>query len=149
MNMSVVGILCETYILLIGGDLSGPVQGAVFMAFGFAAFGVHVKNYIPVLGGVFLYGLFTQYQPITPGIQIAAMFAVGLAPVAGQFGVIAGVAAGFLHGAVVMYTTPLYGGLNLYNNGFSAGWVAIFIVPLIESFMARFEHKRKRMKNLE
>lgn len=146
MNMSVVGILAETYILLIGGDLSGPVQGAVFMAFGYGAFGAHVKNYFPVLCGVFLSSFFTQYFPTTPGIQLAAIFGVGLAPIAGQFGPIAGIAAGFLHAAIVMYTSQMYGGLNLYNNGFSCGWVAIIMVPLIESFMARFEHKRSSKK---
>jgi len=146
MNMSVIGIICETYILAIGGDLSGPVQGAIFMAFGFAAFGAHVKNYLPVLLGVFLSGFMTQYQPVTPGIQIAAMFGVGLAPIAGQFGILAGISAGFLHATIVMYTSQLYGGLNLYNNGFSAGWVAILMIPLIESFMSRFEHKRVKKR---
>jgi len=145
MNMSIVGLIGETYILLIGGDLSGPVQGAVIMAFGFAAFGAHAKNYLPVLLGVFLSNFITQYTPVTPGIQIAALFAVGLAPIAGQFGWIAGVAAGFLQAAIVMYTSEMYGGLNLYNNGFSAGWVAIIMVPLIESFMQKFKsRKRKR-----
>ena len=74
--------------------------------------------------------------------EIAAVFAVGLAPIAGQFGVLAGIVAGMLHSAIVMYTGQMYGGLNLYNNGFSCGWVAIMMVPLIESFMSRFEHKR-------
>lgn len=146
MNMGIVGILAESYILLIGGDLSGPVQGAVFMAFGYAAFGAHMKNYLPVLLGVYLSCFVTQYLPVTPGIQIAAIFCIGLAPIAGQFGPIAGIAAGFLHAAIVMYTSLMYGGLNLYNNGFSAGWVAIIMVPLIESFMSRFEH-RKIKKN--
>lgn len=146
MNMAVIGLLGETYILLIDGDLSGPVQGAVFMAFGYAAFGAHLKNYLPVLCGVFLSCFFTQYLPTTPGIQIAAIFGVGLAPIAGQFGPVAGVTAGFLHAAIVMYTSQMYGGLNLYNNGFSCGWVAIILVPLIESFMSRFEHRKSSRK---
>ncbi len=146
MNMGIMGILGETYILLIGGDLSGPVQGAVFMAFGYAAFGAHIKNYLPVLLGVFLSCFVTQYSPVTPGIQIAAIFGVGLAPIAGQFGPIAGIVAGVLHAAIVMYTSQMYGGLNLYNNGFSCGWVAIIMVPLIESFMAKFEHKKAKKK---
>ncbi|MBQ7840940.1 MAG: DUF1576 domain-containing protein, partial [Lachnospiraceae bacterium] len=37
-----------------------------------------------------------------------------------------------------------YGGLNLYNNGFSCGWVAIFMVPLLESFIKRYEVRRAR-----
>ena len=143
MNMSAVGLICETYVLLIGGDLSGPVQGAVIMAFGFAAFGAHIKNYPPVLLGVFLSTLISQYTPVTPGIQIAAIFAVGLAPIAGQFGPVAGILAGILHAAIVMCTSTMYGGLNLYNNGFSAGWVAIILVPIVETSMHHFETRKK------
>ena len=143
-NMGLVGIVCETYILLIGGDFSGPVVGSILAVFGFAAFGVHVKNYLPVLAGVYLSTFLTVFTPDTPGIQLAAIFAAGLAPIAGQFGVVAGVIAGFLHSAIVMCTAPMYGGLNLYNNGFSAGWVAIVMVPVVESFMKHFYERRGR-----
>lgn len=146
MNMGLVAILALTYILLIGGDLSGPVIGAIWMAFGFAAFGAHVKNYLPVLAGVWLYSFVSQYTATTPGIQLAAIFAVGLAPIAGQFGIVPGIVAGALHSTIVMCTTSMYGGLNLYNNGFSAGWVAIFMVPTLESFMRHFEDRRAKKK---
>ena len=118
------------------------------MVFGYGAFGAHLKNYTPVLAGVLISCLFTQYTPTTPGILIASIFCVGLAPIAGQFGVLAGIGAGILHAAIVMYSSQLYGGLNLYNNGFSCGWVAIIMVPLIESFMSRFEHRRSSKKKL-
>ena len=146
MNMALIGLFAETYVLLIGGDLSGPMQGAILMAFGYGAFGAHLKNYLPVLLGVLISCMFTQYLPTTPGIQIASIFCIGLAPIAGQFGVLAGIEAGILHAAIVMYSSQLYGGLNLYNNGFSCGWVAIIMVPLIESFMSRFEHRRATKK---
>ncbi len=142
MNMGLVGITTTTYILLVGGDFSGPIVGAIWTAFGFAAFGVHIKNYLPVLAGVYLSTLVSVYTPTTPGIQLAAVFAAGLAPIAGQFGPLAGIAAGFLHAGIVMCTAQMYGGLNLYNNGFSAGWVAIFMVPVIESGMKRFKIKK-------
>ena len=145
MNMGLVGILCEGYILLTGGDFSGPVVGAMLAVFGFAAFGVHVRNYFPVLAGVYISTFFTIFSPDTPSIQLAAIFSAGLSPIAGQFGVVAGILAGFLHAAVVVCTTPMYGGLNLYNNGFSAGWVAVILVPVIESFMKHFK-ERKREK---
>ena len=128
--------------------MSGPVLGTIIMAFGYGAFGAHMKNFIPVLLGVYLSCFVTQYLPVTPGIQIAAIFSIGVAPIAGQFGPIAGIAAGFIHATIVMYTSQMYGGLNLYNNGFSCGWVAIIMVPLIESFMSRFEHKKPKKKNL-
>lgn len=149
MNMGCIGIVCVTYILLTGGDFSGPVVGAILTAFGFAAFGVHMKNYLPVLAGVYLSTFLTVFEMDTPGIQLAAVFAVGLAPVAGQFGVFAGVFAGFLHAAIVMCTAEMYGGLNLYNNGFSAGWVAILMVPVMESFMKHFSRRDFRRKRVQ
>lgn len=149
MNMGLVGIIGLTYILLIGGDLSGPVLGAIFMAFGFASFGVHMRNYLPVLAGVVIFSLISNHNVVDPGIQLAALFALGLAPIAGQFGVIPGIISGMLHSAVVMCTSDMYGGLNLYNNGFSAGWVAIFMVPTIESFMNHFETRKHQRKKKE
>lgn len=145
-NMGLVGILCTAYICLIGGDFSGPVVGAILTAFGFAAFGAHVKNYFPVMLGVFLSTFLTRFEPTTPGMQLAAIFAVGLAPVAGRFGPLVGVLAGMLHAAIGMCTAEMCGGLNLYNNGFSAGWVAIIMTPVLESFMTGFEHGKRRKK---
>ena len=52
--------------------------------------------------------------------------------------------AGFLHAVIVMCTGEMYGGLNLYNNGFSAGWVAIFMVPLVESFMSQYKDRKRK-----
>lgn len=144
MNMSLVGIVSLTYILLIGGDLSGPVLGTILTAFGFAAFGAHLKNYTPVLLGVFLSTFVNKFSPTTPAIQMAAVFGVGLAPIAGQFGPVAGLLAGGLHAAIVTCTNELYGGLNLYNNGFSCGWVAIIMIPCLESFIKRFEYKKRK-----
>ncbi len=145
-NMGTMGMAALTYVLLVGGDLSGPVVGAILTVVGFSAFGAHVKNYLPVLLGVFLSTYLTQYVPSTPGIVLAGMFAVGLAPIAGQFGVVAGIFAGILHSAIVMCTSSMYGGLNLYNNGFSAGWVAIIMIPVLESFMRHFEDRKHRKK---
>ncbi len=148
-NMGTMGMAALTYVLLVKGDLAGPVFGAILMVIGFSAFGAHIKNYLPVLLGVFLSTFLTQYSPSTPGILLAAMFAVGLSPIAGQFGVVAGVFAGILHSAIVMCTSSLYGGLNLYNNGFSAGWVAIVMIPVLESFMRHFEDRKHRKKSKE
>ena len=143
-NMGSMGIVALTYVMLVGGDLSGPVIGAILTVVGFSAFGAHIRNYLPVLLGVFLSTFLTQYTASTPGILLAAMFAVGLSPIAGQFGIIAGIVAGILHSAIVMCTASMYGGLNLYNNGFSAGWVAIIMIPVVESFMKHFEDRKRK-----
>lgn len=142
-NMSLMGLMALSYILIIGGDLSGPVLGAILTVFGFGAFGMHPKNSIPVILGVFLASTVGIYSPQTPSFQIAAIFSCGLAPIAGQFGIIAGIAAGFLHSAVVANTGVLYSGMNLYNNGFAAGFVAIFMIPIIESFMKHYKRRHE------
>lgn len=141
-NMGIIGYVCTTYILIIGGDLSGPVVGAILTSFGFAAFGVHLRNYLPVLFGVFLSTFINHMLPTTAGMQMGAIFAVGLSPITGQFGIPAGIIAGMLHAAVVVCTSSLYGGLNLYNNGFSTGLVAIVLVPVLESFIKGFKLRK-------
>ena len=143
-NMAVVGSLCLTYIVLIGGDLSGPVVGGILSIFGFAAFGVHPKNYLPCILGIYLGTLIKIYEPTMPAIQLAALFSAGIAPIAGQFGVLPGILAGILHTSIVMCTSALYAGLNLYNNGFAAGFVAIFMVPLLESFIKKYNQGNSR-----
>lgn len=143
LNMGLVGMVATTFILLVGGDLSGPVLGSILTVFGFGAFGVHLRNYVPVLLGVLLGTFITVFHITDPAIQLAAVFSMGVAPIAGQFGPVAGLLAGFLHVAVTTCTNDMYGGLNLYNNGFSCGWVAIIMVPFVESLYNRFKTHRK------
>ncbi len=133
MNMAVMGLLCLGYLLLIGGDLNGPTLGAILTTIGFAAFGMHPRNCAPIAAGVWASTFLLRYQPADPSIQLAALFGFGLAPIAGQFGPIWGFVAGMLHCAIVTTVGSVYGGLNLYNNGFTAGLVALMLVPFIES----------------
>lgn len=146
MNMALTGAAAFTYAMALGADMSGPVLGCLFTVFGFAAFGAHLRNYLPVLAGVYLSTWITRYSPTDAGLLIAAFFVVGISPIAGQFGVFAGILAGMLHSSIVMCTSSMYGGLNLYNNGFSCGWVAIVMIPAIESFMNSYEIRKQRRK---
>ena len=146
MNMAIMGIFCEVFIICIGGDLSGPVIGCILTVFGFSAFGAHLKNYLPVLAGVVLACMFMANDISDPTMQIAALLVVGVAPIAGEFGIFQGIMAGIIHIAIVSCTGAFYGGLNLYNNGFSTGWVALFMVPFLESFRTSFKRKRKGSK---
>lgn len=139
MNMGACGILCLTYIYVIGGQLSGPVIGAILTIFGFASFGIHCINFPPVVLGVYLFTLISSFRASDPSMQLAAIFSACLAPISGQYGTLAGVVAGILHGSVVAYIGSIYGGMNLYNNGFAAGFVAILMVPVMESFIKRYK----------
>ena len=147
MNMGILGIVCEIFIICIGGDLSGPVLGCIITVFGFSAFGAHLRNYLPVLAGVVVACTFMNVDISQPTMQIAALLVVGIAPIAGEFGILAGIVSGIVHVALVCCTGMFYGGLNLYNNGFSAGWVALLMVPFLEGFKGSFRRKKKN-KNI-
>ena len=133
MNMGIVGAFSTLYVLAVGGDLNGPTIGGIFTVCGFGSFGKHLKNIIPVMAGVFLSSLFMVWELSDPSVLLAALFSTGLAPIAGQFGWGWGIVAGVIHASVVLNVSFLHGGLNLYNNGFSAGLVCIVLVPLIEA----------------
>ncbi len=141
MNMATVGMFCLTYVIITGGNLAGPVVGAIFTVVGFAAFGIHIRNYWSVLLGVVISTQIGQFNLSEPSVQLAAIFCATLSPIAGQFGIIAGIAAGFLHASVVAFIGDTHAGMNLYNNGFAAGFVAIIMVPAIEAFIQRFDNK--------
>ena len=74
-----------------------------------------------------------------PGASLVNMglFGTTLAPIAGQYGPLAGIAAGFFHLSIVMNVGVLHGGINLYNNGFAGGFVASFIVPILDALKQR------------
>jgi hypothetical protein len=132
-NMGLMGIIGMLYVVLVGGDLNGPTIGGLFTIVGFAAFGKNPKNVIPILTGVYLGTVTKIWDANTPGALLAALFGTTLAPIAGTFGPIAGVVAGFLHLSVVMNVGYLHGATNLYNNGFAGGLVAAVLVPIIQS----------------
>lgn len=133
MNMGSLGIVSVLYLLAIGGSVNGATIGGIFTIVGFGAFGKHMKNVLPIIAGVVLGSLLKIWNIYDPSVQLAALFGTCLAPISGQFGWKYGVAAGFLHSSMVLSIGVFHGGLNLYNNGFSAGMVALILVPLIES----------------
>ena len=136
-NMGVSGMIGMVYILIVGGELNGPVIGAIFTIVGFAAFGKHPRNIVPIMAGVFLGSLAKPWNADDPSILLAALFGTTLAPIAGRFGWHWGIVAGFLHSSAALTVGPLHAGLNLYNNGFAAGIVASVLVPVIIAIRSR------------
>lgn len=133
-NMGLMGLLSIAYVLLIGGVVNGPVIAALFTIVGFAAFGKHPKNCIPIMVGVIGAAVVMGYDLSSTGIIISVLFSTTIAPIAGTYGPILGIVAGMLHMALVTNIGVLHGGINLYNNGFSGGLVAGFLVPIIDAF---------------
>jgi len=130
-NAGFNGLIGTAFILAIGGDLNGPTLGGILTIMGFSAFGKHAFNILPIMAGVTLGGVVMHWSLADPAVQLACLFCTTLAPVSGYFGWPYGVLAGFLHSSVVLYTGSPVAGMNLYNNGFSGGLVAIVLYPAI------------------
>lgn len=136
-NMGVNGLIATAYILLIGGDLNGCTIGGVLTIMGFSGYGKHARNITPILAGMTLGGLLMNWNLTDPASQIACMFCTTLAPISGYFGWPYGILAGFLHSCLVLKTGGPVHGLNLYNNGFSGGVVAIVLYPTLTAIARR------------
>jgi len=133
-NMGIMGLSAVLVVSLLGGVINGPVLAAIFTVVGFSAFGKHLKNSAPVVIGVIIAALYLGLDLSSTGILISILFSTTIAPIAGAYGPIIGILAGILHLAVVTNIGIIHGGINLYNNGFSGGLVAGFLVPIIDAF---------------
>jgi hypothetical protein len=140
-NMSLTGAIGLGYVLIIGGDLNGPVIGAILTIVGFAAYGKHPRNILPIMIGVFLGSLAKPWSAADPSGLLAALFGTTLAPIAGRFGWHWGVVAGFLHASAARSVGSVHGGLNLYNNGFAAGIVAAVLAAVIIAVQTKQDKK--------
>ena len=139
-----IGALCAfstTLVLVLGADLNGPAIAGIFTIAGFGSFGKHLRNVIPIFTGAILSAYVNRWSPGHPLNVIAILFSTGLAPIAGDFGWRWGVIAGFLHLNIAMHIGFLTSGMNLYNNGYAAGFVAMFLLPVIMIFSKKHGHK--------
>jgi len=136
-NMGVNGLVVLLFLIVCGADLNGPTIGGIFTVVGFSSTGKHVRNILPVMVGVWVASLAKQWNITDPSATLALLLSTTLAPIAGEFGITAGVIAGALHSSVALNVGIVYGSMNLYNNGFAGGIVAIFLVPVVQSIRDR------------
>ncbi len=137
LNIGLNGLIATGWILLTGGDLNGATIGGIFTIMGFSAYGKHPFNILPVMAGVLLGSLTNHVEFNAPALQLAALFGTTLAPIAGTFGWPFGVLAGLIHSSVVLQAGLPLEGMNLYNNGFSGGLIAIVLYPILTTLVKR------------
>lgn len=130
-NMGLMGILGTSSILFLGGEINGLTIAGIFTMIGFGAFGEHPRNSAPVMAGAVIWALINNIPPNDPANLLAILFCTCLCPISGQFGWRWGMVAGAVHCCVVAQVGQVTGGLNLYNNGFATGFVALVLVPVI------------------
>ncbi|WP_029757603.1 MULTISPECIES: DUF1576 domain-containing protein [Fusobacterium] len=143
-NMGIMGFISIVFVMITGQTFNGPVLAALFTVVGFSANGKTIFNTLPILIGVLLASLGSKGSIFT--LAISGLFGTALAPISGIFGPIAGIIAGWLHLAVVQNVGLVHGGLNLYNNGFSAGIVAGFLLPIFNMIT---DNNNQRKMNIQ
>ena len=138
-NVGITGIISILYVKICGGVINGPILGGILTVMGFSVFGKHPKNVLPIMLGVLIASIYNKYDPSgTPAI-LTALFSTTIAPIAGEFGILAGLFAGFIHKAVATNVGFIHGGINLYNNGLAGGFVAAVLVPLFRNLIERYK----------
>lgn len=142
LNMGLVGLVFLAILLSLRITINGPVAGGLIAVMSFAAFGKHLRNTLPVAAGVVLATFFSGQAFDSLGFTLPLLFGTSLAPIAGYYGVIAGVLAGFLQYNVTQSVIDLHLGLSLYNNGFSSGFVAAFLLPIMDTVRSRWQGRK-------
>lgn len=140
-NMGLMGLVSIGYVIISKGTFDGTLAAAIITVMGFSATGKHIKNSIPIMAGVFIAANLGKYDSTASSIVMAALFGTTIAPIAGEYGVIAGLIAGALHVLVGANIMPVHGGLNLYNNGFTGGIVAGFMHAICKNIKQLGEAK--------
>lgn len=136
-NMGIMGLISVLYVILVMGVFNGPVVAGIITVIAFSAFGKNPINSIPIFIGVYIAASLKIFDVASTSMIIAALFGTTLAHIAGAYGTIAGVLAGFLHVSIVSNIISVHGGLSLYNNGFSGGIVAAIMAPILNTFFKR------------
>lgn len=111
--------------IFIGLFLQTPAELVMGMKNIIGSTGILISDYM-VIGGI--------GPTLVNGGLVAALFVTTIAPLAGSYGFLTGVLAGFVHLSLVHFTGSLHGGLNLYNNGFTGGLVATVIVGVMKGY---------------
>lgn len=147
-NFGILGLFFTGLCLIFKVPINGMIFGTILSNMGLAAFGLHLLNGLPVWIGCALAiimkkligGNFEMVYPDDISTVMAFIFASCLAPVSGKYGPIYGIIAGFIHICVIPYAILLTGGINLYNNGFAAGFEASILAVCGEQI---FNKERK------
>jgi hypothetical protein len=131
-NTGFLGLYALLIVLIYRFQISGPMFAGIFTMIGFGGYGKHLRNVIPVMTGLTFATLLPSFNIQDLGPSIALFFVTAVAPVAGKYGIFYGLLAGFIHLILTPHTLALQGGFDLYNNGFTAGFVAGIVVAIAQ-----------------
>ena len=145
MNVGVFGLFILGYYNLIDAPMNGVTFGIIICMLATCNSGSHPGNVWPIMLGYLLANMaFAIFSAVIGGnfvsplnsqsIIVGLCYANGLSPIADKYGWKQGVIAAFLHYLLVTSVPNLHGGFCLYNGGFTAALVCIFLLPKLEKY---------------
>lgn len=152
MNMGVYGLFILAYYNAIGASFNGVTFGLIFCMLCCCNSGSRPTNVWPIMAGyvvaAFVFGKLSALAGGTFSMAINAQaivvglcYANGLSPICDKYGWQYGFAAAMMHYCMVTLVPGLHGGFCLYNGGFTAIFVCVLFVPILEKFCKTKEEK--------
>ena len=145
MNVGVYGLFILGYYNLIGASFNGITFGIIFCMLACCNSGSHPGSVLPsMLGYLAASWLYQALSNLTGGsftgainaqaIMVGLCYANGLSPISKKYGWEYAFLAGIMHYTLVTSVPMLHGGYCLYNGGFTAAFVCLLLIPILERF---------------
>lgn len=153
MNVGVYGLTILAYYNLIGGTFNGITFGIIFCMLACCNSGSTPASVWPImLAYVVGSGVFGWLSGIAGGsfncavnaqaVMVGLCYANGLSPITRKYGWQYAFIAGLMHYLMVTTVPNLHGGYCLYNGGFTAAFVCLLLLPVLERFCRTKEERR-------
>ena len=146
MNVGVYGLFILGYYNLIGASFNGITFGIIFCMLACCNSGSHPGSVLPIILGYAAASFGYQALSVLAGgsfsgainaqaIMVGLCYANGLSPISRKYGWEYSFLAGILHYTLVTSVPLLHGGYCLYNGGFTAAFVCLLLIPILERFV--------------
>ena len=153
MNVGVFGLFILAYYNLIGASFNGVTFGLIFCMLCTCNSGSRPSNVWPIMLGYIVASTVTGWiSPLLGGsfalavnnqaIVVGLCYANGLSPICDKYGWHYAFLASMIHYTLVTLVPGLHGGYCLYNGGFTAIFVCILLVPVLEKFCKTKQQRR-------
>lgn len=145
MNVGVYGLFILGYYNLIGGTFNGVTFGILFCMLACCNSGSHPVSVLPImLGYAAASWIYQALSGVAGGtfsgainaqaIMVGLCYANGLSPISRKYGWEYAFLAAMMHYTLVTSVPLLHGGYCLYNGGFTAAFVCLLLIPILERF---------------
>ena len=154
MNVGVYGLFIVLYYNAIGATFNAVTFGCIFCMLSCACSGSHPRNVLPIMLGYVAMSFIMKWLSVSvlgmefaqainaQAVVVGLCFANALSPISGKYGWGAGVLAGAAHYLLVTSVPDLHGGFCLYNGGFTAGFICMIFLPVLEGLCRTMDDRR-------